>query len=118
MDIESLRLHCLSLRLATEDMPFGDQTLVFRIGGKIFALMGLDTEGASVNLKCDPEYAVELREKYLDVQPGFHMNKKHWNTVICDGGLDHKLIKSLIEHSYDLCFKSLTKPQREALENL
>jgi predicted DNA-binding protein (MmcQ/YjbR family) len=115
MDIESLRLYCLSKKAVTEDMPFGDTTLVFRVLGKIFALTGLDTEGCQVNLKCDPNYAVELRERYEDVRPGYHMNKKHWNTVICDNALEESLIRSLIDHSYDMVVKSLTKAQREEL---
>jgi predicted DNA-binding protein (MmcQ/YjbR family) len=77
MNIESLRQYCLSLKAVTEDTPFGEGTLVFRVMDKIFALTSLDTEGCRVNLKCDPDYAVELREQYEDVQPGFHMNKKH-----------------------------------------
>lgn len=116
MDLESLRLYCLSQKAASEDMPFGEETLVFRVLGKIFALTSLDTEGCRVNLKCDPEYALELREQYADIQPGYHMNKKHWNTVLCENGLDDKLIKSLIDHSYNLVVKSLPKAQREGLD--
>ena len=118
MDIESLRLYCLSLKAATEDMPFGEDTLVFRVMNKIFALSGLDTEGCRVNLKCDPDYAVELREQYPDIMPGYHMNKKHWNTVNCENELEDKLIKSLISHSYDLIVKSLPKAQREILAEM
>ncbi len=87
MNIEALRNYCLSKKMVTEDTPFGDQTLVFRVMEKIFALTGLDTEHCSVNLKCDPDFAIELREKYADIQPGYHMNKKHWNTVACENGL-------------------------------
>lgn len=125
MNIESLRQHCLSLKAVTEDTPFGEDTLVFRVMDKIFALTSLDTdlsrgnrEGCRVNLKCDPDYAVELREQYEDIQPGFHMNKKHWNTVYCENGLEDKLIKSLVAHAYDMVVKSLPKAKREILEGM
>ena len=123
MDLESLRNYCLSKKSASEDMPFGEDTLVFRVLGKIFALTSLDTEGVNpdklqgcrVNLKCNPDYAIELREKFEDIQPGYHMNKKHWNTVNCENGLDSALIKSLIDHSYELIVQSMTKAQRDLL---
>ena len=115
MDLESLRNYCLSKKSASEDMPFGEDTLVFRVLGKIFALTSLDTEGCRVNLKCNPDYAIELREKFEDIQPGYHMNKKHWNTVNCENGLDSALIKSLIDHSYELIVESMTKAQRDLL---
>jgi predicted DNA-binding protein (MmcQ/YjbR family) len=118
MNIESLRQYCLSLKAVTEDTPFGEDTLVFRVMDKIFALTSLDTEGCRVNLKCDPDYAIELREQYDDIRPGFHMNKKHWNTVQCENGLDDKLIKSLITHAYDMVVKSLTKTKRDVLEGM
>ena len=118
MDIESLRQYCLSLKATTEDMPFGPDVLVFRVMGKIYALTGLDNENCQVNLKCDPDYVIELREKHADIIPGYHMNKKHWNTVYCEKGLDEKLIRDLIQHSYDLIVKSLPKPLREELSNL
>lgn len=118
MNIESLRQYCLSLQAVTEDTPFGDDTLVFRVMDKIFALTSLDTEGCRVNLKCNPDYAIELREQYEDIQPGFHMNKKHWNTVYCENGLEDKIIKSLITHAYDMVAKSLPKAKREVLEQL
>ena len=115
MDLESLRNYCLSKKSASEDMPFGEDTLIFRVLGKIFALTSLDTEGCRVNLKCNPDYAIELREKFEDIQPGYHMNKKHWNTVNCENGLDSALIKSLIDHSYELIVQSMTKAQRDLL---
>jgi predicted DNA-binding protein (MmcQ/YjbR family) len=118
MDIESLRQYCLSLKAVTEDMPFGETVLVFRVMDKIFALSSLDTERCQVNLKCDPDYAIELREQYDDIQPGFHMNKKHWNTVLCENGLDDKLIKSLISHAHDMVVKSLPKAKREILNGI
>jgi predicted DNA-binding protein (MmcQ/YjbR family) len=110
MDIESLRQYCLSKKAATEGLPFGDTTLVFKVVDKLFALTSLDSEDCRVNLKCNPERAVDLREQHPDhISAGFHMNKKHWNTVICDSGLGDKLIKELIDHSYDLVVKSLPK---------
>ena len=92
MHIETFREYCLSLHGTTEDFPFGKETLVFKVGGKIFALTHVDPF-ESVNLKCDPEKAVELRERYPAVQPGYHMNKKHWNTVIMDGSIPDTLLK-------------------------
>jgi predicted DNA-binding protein (MmcQ/YjbR family) len=101
MDIESLRDYCISRKDAEECFPFGDDTLVFKIQGKIFALVNLDGD-LSINLKCDPAYSLELREKYPAVTPGYHMNKKHWNTVNLDGSVPDKLIFSWIDHSYHL----------------
>ena len=116
MDIEALRLHCLAQKAATEDTPFGPDTLVFRVMNKIFGLMSLDAAECRINLKCDPDYAIELREKHPDhIIGGYHMNKKHWNTVYCERGLDDKLIKELVVHSYDLIAKSLPKAQRQEL---
>jgi predicted DNA-binding protein (MmcQ/YjbR family) len=101
MDIESLRDHCLSKRNVTEGFPFGEDTLVFKVSGKIFALANLDGD-LSINLKCDPAFAIELRERFSDVTPGYHMNKKHWNTVLLKGTVPDKDIFSWIDHSYDL----------------
>lgn len=116
MNIESLRTYCLSKTGATESFPFGEETLVFKVGGKIFALTSLDSSPLSVNLKCDPERAVELREQYDAVQPGYHMNKTHWNTVIINGSVRENDLKSWIDHSYDLIVKSLPKAVRLELE--
>ena len=118
MDIETLRMYCLSKKGTSEDMPFGEDTLVFRVLGKIFALTSLDTERCRVNLKCDPDYAIELREKYAAIVGGYHMNKKHWNTVECETGLDDALIRALIDHSYSLVAKSLKKAEKDLLETL
>ena len=119
MDIEALRLYCLSQKTATEDTPFGPDTLVFRVMGKIFGLMSLDITECRINLKCDPDYAIELREKHPDhIIAGYHMNKKHWNTVYCERGLDDKLIRELVVHSYELIVQSLPKAQRQELEQL
>ncbi len=105
MNIEELREYCLSLPGVTEHFPFDETTLVFKVNGKIFALT--DLEGPlSVNLKCDPELAVELRERYPSVKPGYHMNKQHWNTVEVDGKVSDKTITGWIEHSYALIAKT------------
>ena len=101
MDIESLRDYCIAKKSATESFPFGDDTLVFKADGKIFALVNLDDK-LSINLKCDPVFAIDLRERYSSVTPGYHMNKKHWNTVLLDGSVPDKEVFSWIDHSYDL----------------
>ncbi|MDO9341360.1 MAG: MmcQ/YjbR family DNA-binding protein [Bacteroidales bacterium] len=101
MDIETLREYCISKKGVTESFPFGDDTLVFKAGGKIFALINLNGD-LSINLKCDPLLAIELRERYSSVTPGYHMNKKHWNTVLLDGSVPDKEVFSWIDHSYDL----------------
>lgn len=117
MDIESFRDYCLSKPAVTEECPFGPDTLVFKVAGKVFALAGLDTIDLSVNLKCNPLYAEELRERHTAVVPGYHMNKKHWNTVNVSELNDIKLFKSLVDHSYDLVVKSLPlKVQKSILE--
>lgn len=122
MDIETLRQYCLSKKAVTEDMPFGEGTLVFRVlgkEGKIFALMSLDEIECRINLKCHPEYAVELREKYPDsIIPGYHMNKVHWNTVYCERGLEDAFIRSLVDHSYDVIVASLKKNLRTILDEM
>lgn len=110
MNIEDLRLYCLSLHASvTEDFPFDEVTLVFRIGGKIFALLPLDASTPSINLKCDPIKAIELRETYSFIKPGYHMNKKHWNTITLSELAQPELIKSLLKHSFDLIHASLPK---------
>ena len=109
MTHERLRTLCLAQPAATEDLPFGESTLVFRVGGKIFALLALDAHPARINLKCDPERAVELREQYEAVQPGYHMNKQHWNTVVCDGSVPGEEIADMIAHAYGLVRASLPK---------
>jgi predicted DNA-binding protein (MmcQ/YjbR family) len=109
MDIESLRMYCLSKEDVEEGFPFGETTLVFKTGGKIFLLTGLDASPLSFNAKCDPAHALELREEYSCVLPGYHMNKKHWNTVIVDGTLSNKQLKELIDESYNLVAKPKKK---------
>lgn len=118
MNIESFRLYCLSKKGVTEEFPFDEVTLAFKVMGKIFALTGLDSEEFTVNLKCSPDWAIELRERHEEVQPGFHMNKKHWNTVKFDGDLEEDFLKELVDHSYQLVVKGLRKKDREALESL
>jgi predicted DNA-binding protein (MmcQ/YjbR family) len=113
MDLETLRNYCLALPAVTEELPFGPDTLVFKVCGRMFALTGLDEFVTSVNLKCDPEYAIELREQYNGVNPGWHMNKIHWNTVMCNDDVPQKLIFELIDHSYKLITSKLTKKEKE-----
>jgi predicted DNA-binding protein (MmcQ/YjbR family) len=108
LNIEELRDYCLLKPGATEGFPFGEDTLVFKVGGKMFLLTGL-SDGNRFNVKCDPELAVELRERYTEVQPGYHMNKTMWNTVFMDGSLTRKQLCEMIDHSYDLIVKSLPK---------
>src|SRR5580765_6065239 len=105
MNIETLREYCLSKKGVTEEFPFGEETLVFKAGGKIFLLTGLGETPLQFNVKCDPDRAIELREQYEAVQPGYHMNKKHWNTVIVDGSVPNKKLKEWIDHSYQLVAK-------------
>lgn len=101
MNIEILREYCISKKDVTEGFPFGDDTLVFKTKGRIFALVNLEGD-LTVNLKCDPGLAIELRERYSSVTPGYHMNKKHWNTVYIDGSVPDKEVLSWVDHSYDL----------------
>ena len=117
MDLASFREYCLSQPGATEDMPFGEDVLVFRVGGKMFALAPLDEVPATANLKCDPNLALELRDRYEQVTPGYHMNKKHWNTVEIDCGIPDAELGKMIDHSYELVTKSLPKARRKNLEN-
>lgn len=108
MDIETLRDYCLGKPGAAESFPFGEDTLVFKVDGKIFLLTSL-SDGGKFNVKCDPERAVELRERYTEVQPGYHMNKKHWNTVDMNGRLSSRQLGEMIDHSYQLVAKRPNK---------
>ena len=101
MDIEKLREYCLAKKDATESFPFGEDTLVFKVKGKIFALVNMDGD-LSINLKCEPALAIELRERYSSVIPGYHMNKKHWNTIFLDGTVSDKEVFAWIDYSYQL----------------
>jgi predicted DNA-binding protein (MmcQ/YjbR family) len=114
MDLEFYRSYCLAKKGVTEDFPFDQNVLVFRVGGKIFSLLDVN-EFVSINLKCDPEKAIEYRELYSGVTAGFHMNKKHWNTVETRGDVPRKVILELADHSYVLVLSSLPKKMRESL---
>ena len=116
MNIEEFRLFCLSLKGAKEGLPFDESTLVFTVRGKMFSLTDIDSFD-SINLKCDPEEAISLREQYSSVIPGYHMNKKHWNTIQMDGTIKDSLIKEWIKNSYNLVVNSLTRKEKTELEN-
>jgi predicted DNA-binding protein (MmcQ/YjbR family) len=106
---------CASFPEAVEDYPFGDGIAVFRVGGRMFALVPLDADAASVNLKCDPDIAVELRARHACVRPGYHQNKRHWNTVELDGSIADDELREMIEHSYELVVGQLPRAQRKRL---
>lgn len=112
MHIESLREYCLSFEGVTEGFPFGTDTLVFKVGGKIFLLVSLHAEPLQFNVKCDPEKALEWRESYDAVLPGYHMNKKHWNTIILNGTIQEQFIREMILDSYMLVKASLPKTKK------
>lgn len=114
MTLEEFRTHCAAFPGFSEDLPFGPEVLAFRVGGRIFALMDVDAF-ESVNLKCDPERAVDLREQHAGITPGYHMNKRHWNTVRTDGSVPHRLLLELARHSYELVRASLAGKLRDAL---
>lgn len=118
MNIQAFYDYCLSKRGVTEHFPFDEETLVFKVGGKMFALSSLtqwEKGEATINLKCDPERALELRAEYESIQPGYHMSKVHWNTITVNGDVSLSMLKELIDHSYDLVFKSLTKKAKESI---
>lgn len=117
MNIEELREYCLSKKGVTESFPFDETTLVFKVMGKMFALSDTEDE-FSINLKCDPEKAIELREKYPAVQPGYHMNKKHWNTIYIDGSLSDDILKTLIEDSYNLVVNTIHGKLKDQLKKI
>lgn len=108
MNIEDFRAFCLAKKAVTESFPFDATTLVFKVAGKMFALTDLNPP-FQINLKCDPERAIELRETYACITPGYHMNKKHWNTITIDGSLTDDFLEKLIQHSYELVIESLPK---------
>ena len=117
MDLEYFRNYCLKKRGVTEGFPFGEDTLVFKVMSKIFMLTGFEIP-LRMNLKCEPELAIELRERYDSVQPGFHMNKKHWNTVVVDGTIPPKEILKMIDHSYELVVEGLKVKEKEELQKM
>tara|TARA_B110000977_G_scaffold165730_1_gene213146 strand:- start:410 stop:766 length:357 start_codon:yes stop_codon:yes gene_type:complete len=112
MNVENLRTYCLSKLAVVESFPFDENTLVFKVAGKIFALFSLEKQPLQINLKCDPEKAIDLRERFYSVIQGYHMNKQHWNTIVIDGELSKELIEELVNHSYDLVVSKLTKKVR------
>ncbi|UZO81563.1 MmcQ/YjbR family DNA-binding protein [Aquimarina sp. ERC-38] len=118
MNIEEFRTYCLSKKGVTEEFPFDEVTLVFKVMNKMFALSKLDRIPFQCNLKCDPDRALALREEFTDIQPGYHMSKKHWNTIVVSPALPHKLLPDLIDHSYQLVVDKLTKTQKETLKKL
>lgn len=112
MNIETLREYCLSRPGVEESFPFGPDTIVFKVGGKVFLLASLDSEELRFNVKCDPDRALELREEFSCVLPGYHMNKKHWNTVVVDGSVSNRQLKEWVDHSYELVSASLRKKKK------
>lgn len=112
MDIESLRDYCLAKKAVEEGFPFGENVLVFKVAGKVFLLARLDLPVLEFNVKCDPGQAIEWREQYAAVQPGYHMNKKLWNTITVDGSIPGKIIRQMIDDSYGLVVASLPKKLR------
>ena len=118
MTLAAIRTYCLSLPGTDEDMPFGPDALVLRVVGKAFCLMGTSPTENSMNLKCDPERALELRAAHPEITPGYHMNKKHWNTVRIDGALSDPMLQELIRHSYDCVVAKLTRQERQTLQAL
>ena len=115
MERERLRTICASHAGAVETYPFGDRTAVYKVGGKMFALVPLDPEPPTVSLKCDPEWSEVLRNAHDAVKPGYHLNKRHWNTITLNGTLPDQLVRDLVEDSYDLVVSGLAKRTREQL---
>lgn len=115
MNPADLRAHCLSFSGAGETFPFGPETSVFKVAGKMFALSQLDAESLRVSLKCEPQLAEELRAAHAAVLPGYHLNKRHWNTVIVDGSIAYDAIRDMIEDSYDLVVSKLPRARRRGL---
>lgn len=112
---DDARSHMLAMEKVTEETPFGPDVLVYKVLGKMFATLGFEDEVGRMNLKCDPDRAMELRDEYEAIIPGYHMNKKHWNTLVLDGSLGANLVVELMEHSYGLVVNGLTKKLREEL---
>ena len=115
MNIESLQQYCLAKKGVTEETPFGPDNLVYKVGGKMFLLASLDTIPLRFNVKCDPEEAVQLRDAYSCVLPGYHMSKKHWNTIVADGSVADKLLQQWIDASYTLVFDSLPNKTKQEI---
>ena len=117
MDFESFKNYCLSKKGTTASFPFGEDVMVLKVGSKMFSCFNINEKPLKVNLKCDPGIAMDLRDRYAAVTPGYHMNKLHWNTVEFDGSIPDEEIKKMIDDSYDLVFKGLKKSERESIEN-
>ncbi|KZL92374.1 hypothetical protein CLMAG_21830 [Clostridium magnum DSM 2767] len=115
INLQQLKNYCLSKKGVCADFPFDDETLVFKVGSKMFALTNIKDKELKVNLKCDPMMLQDLRREYEAIKPGYHMNKTHWNTVELDGSLEDKIVEMLIDISYDLVFKGLKKKEREEI---
>lgn len=118
MDIERYRTYCLNKKGVSESFPFSETALVFKVMGKMFALADIESHPLRINLKCEPEKALKLREEYNNIRPGYHQNKKHWNTLIADADLNDELIKELTDHSYRLVVSKLTKAEKARLEKM
>jgi predicted DNA-binding protein (MmcQ/YjbR family) len=118
MDLAQFREYCLSKGDAIEGLPFGPDVLVFKVAGKMFALAALDEMPTTVNLKCDPDLALDLRDRYEQVRPGYHMSKKHWNTVEIEGGIPVGELRRMIDHSYELVVERLPKAARPNQQRL
>lgn len=116
MNVEAIWTYCLNKKGAREDFPFDEETLVFKVMGKIFVLIPLEKIPLQINVKCNPGKAIELRERFDNVQPGWYMNKNYWNTIIVDDNIGWSDLKEWIDHSYDEVVNSLTKPDREKLK--
>lgn len=117
MKLESFQKYCISKAGVTEEMPFDDETLVYKVFGKMFALAN-SIGDLNITLKCDPDKAIELRASYPSVQPGYHMSKVHWNTIYIDGSIEDKDIYEWIDHSYKLIVEKLSRKEKEELEKL
>lgn len=117
MNIETLRQYCLDKPAVSESFPFDRDTLVFKVGQKVFALMNLESDPLKINLKCDPDKAIALRAQYWQITPGYHMNKKHWNTISIEGHLAPGLIQDLIDHSYESVLQSMSLKERNTIRN-
>ena len=118
MDIDTFRNYCLNKKGVNESLPFDENVLVFKVLSKVFALTNLIQKPMAVNLKCDPEKSIDLRELHPEITPGYHMNKKHWNTVIFESNLPSTLLHQLIDHSYELVVTKMTKKEKTLLEGL
>lgn len=118
MNIEELREYCLRKKGVEETLPFGPETLVYKVMGKMFLLTGLEYQPIQFNVKCDPDKAIELRENFSCVLPGYHMSKRHWNTIVDDGSVNNKQLREWIDDSYELVVESLPKKLKAELENL